>query len=601
MEPIFLNGALLDLKITSANSMAVSIFETDLFPQRLLSNVLSDSLMLEEMLTSLLGEDFTTEWMCPANKKYLEIRCFYLADNQYCMMVADVSGYKNAMSDLSKSRQRYASLVDDAPVMIARYNFSQKLTYVNKHYSSFFSLDENTCVGQELTSHIPENIANKFIAGLKNLTSGNPSFELETSLDVKGKEYWLKWIVRTIFLDGEKEKEYQLVGIDFTPLKEAELKLRAQNVKLDAIFNNSITGIGVLDKEGNFNFVNKRMFELLGLTAEHKINGSSFKDFIIDNSDESGQSFLNPIFEQSQPFINTVSLVKRLDGSSFWGNWYFGPLVDINGTVVEVVAIMTDFTSRQALEQRLRDNEDRLLKLNDTKDRFFSIIAHDIKNPFSAIIGLTSVLQSSLDSFTQEEIKVFIDQIADAGEKTFKLLDDLLTWSRMQLGQLYFNPVLSKPCLMTTRVIEQLTIVALRKGILMQNSVNSSLKLLVDIPMMELAIRNLMHNAIKFTEPGGQIDVVSSTADPRFPQKAVISVIDTGVGMTADVIQSLFNLDRSTTTLGTSREVGTGLGLTLSKEMIEKNKGQIFVFSESGKGSEFALVFDLPEQVPEVN
>jgi PAS domain S-box-containing protein len=424
---------------------------------------------------------------------------------------------------------------------------------------------------------------------------------LETSLEVNGLIYWLKWIVRTIFLDGEKEKEYQLVGVDFTPLKEAELKLKAQNVKLDAIFNNSITGIGVLDMKGNFNFVNKRMVELLGLTSEYEIKGSNFKAFIVEDSDESGQSFLLPIFEQSQPFINTVSLVKRVDGSSFWGNWYFGPLVDINGKVVEVVAIMTDFTSRQALEQRLRDNEDRLLKLNDTKDRFFSIIAHDIKNPFSAIIGLTSVLQSSLDSFTQEEIKVFIDQIADAGEKTYKLLDDLLTWSRMQLGQLYFNPVLSKPALMVNRVTDQLKIVALRKGINLQNNVGPSVKLLVDIPMMELAIRNIIHNAIKFTEPGGIIQVVSSLEDTRFPNKVVISVIDTGVGMTAETIKSLFVLDKPTTTLGTSQEIGTGLGLSLSKEMIEKNNGRIFVFSEPDKGSEFTFVFEIPQQLAEYN
>jgi PAS domain S-box-containing protein len=100
MEPLFLNGTLLDFKIISANDMANAIFESDLYPQRLLSNVLSDSFMLEEMVTSLQSEDFMAEWMYPVNKKYLEIRGFYLADNQYCMMVVDVSGYKNALSDL---------------------------------------------------------------------------------------------------------------------------------------------------------------------------------------------------------------------------------------------------------------------------------------------------------------------------------------------------------------------------------------------------------------------------------------------------------------------------------------------------------------------
>jgi PAS domain S-box-containing protein len=479
--------------------------------------------------------------------------------------------------------------------MIARYNASQNLTYVNKNYCSFFSLDENACLGQSLTAHFPAEVVLKFADGLKRLTPLKPSFELETSLMVGGQLYWLKWIARIIYLDGEKDKEYQLVGVDFTPLKEAEIKLRVQNVKLDAIFNNSMTGIGVLNKAGDFVFVNSRMVDLLGFTKKEEITGHNFKNYLIEESEESGQSYLVPIFERVQPFLNAVSLVKRGDGFSFWGNWYFGPLVDVDGKVVEVVAIMTDFTSRQELEQRLRDNEDRLLKLNSTKDRFFSIIAHDIKNPFSAIIGLTSVLQDSLDSFTQEEVKVFIDQIAEAGEKTFKLLDDLLTWSRMQLGQLYFNPVLANPGLMATRVMDQLMIVALRKGILLQNKVNPSLKLFLDIPMMEVAIRNGLHNAIKFTEPGGQIEILSDTNDDRFPGKAVISIIDTGVGMTPDVVQALFDLDKTSTTLGTSKEIGTGLGLTLSKEMVEKNLGTIVVFSEPGKGTEFAMVFDIPE------
>jgi len=595
MESLFMEGTMLDFRITSANNMASLIFEIDLEPKRLLSSVLSDSLLVEDMIASLRYEDFVIEWMHPVSKKHIELCGFYLSENQYCLMVVDVSGYKNALTNLSQSKQRYASLVDDAPVMIARYNFSQKLTYANKRYCRFFNFNENDCTCDLLTSHFPGNYTDYIAQSLKNVTLANPSFELETSFPVGGKVYWIKWIVRTIFLDGEKEKEYQLVGMDFTPLKEAEIKLINQNAKLDAVFNNSITGIGVLNQLGDFSFINSRMVELLGVKNSSDLVNSNFRQFLVEDSDESGADFLQPVFTGDLPFINIVSLVKRDDDTTFWGNWYFGPLRDHNGTVVEIVSIMTDFTSRQKLEQQLRDNEVRLLKLNVTKDRFFSIIAHDIKNPFSAIIGLASVLQSSLDTFSHEEIKVIIDEIAEAGEKTYKLLDDLLTWSRMQLGQMYFNPVICKPVLMVTNVIDHLSIVASRKGVSLVNNVDAALKLNLDIPMMEVAIRNLIHNGIKFTESGGKIEVVSSVNDHRFPGKVVISVIDTGIGMASDLVQTLFELDKPNSRTGTANETGTGLGLTLSKEMVEKNNGTIAVFSELGKGSEFAMVFNFPE------
>ena len=592
MEPLFVEGNMLDFRIKSANNMASSILEMELEPRRLLSNIMSDSLMIEEMIAALRHEDFVAEWMHPVTKKHLELCGFYLVENQFCLMVVDVSGYKSALTDLARSNQRYASLVDDAPVLIARYSFSQKLTYANKRYCHFFSLEEEECLGQLLSAHFPESNTHFLVEELKKLTPENPSFEMETSLLVGEKMFWHKWIIRTIFLDGEKEKEYQLVGMDFTPLKEAELKLKEQNAKLDAIFNNSITGIGVLSKTGEFSFVNNRLVDLLGNSSYQELIGCNFKKFFVDDSEESGEQFLKPVFEGTQPFVNSVTLVKRADGGSFWGNWYFGPLLDDQEKVVEIVAIMTDFTSRQELEQRLRDNELRLLNLNVTKDRFFSIIAHDIKNPFSAIIGLTSVLQDSLDSFSHEEIKLFIDQIAEAGEKTFKLLEDLLTWSRMQLGQLYFNPVICKPSMMVAHVVDNLSFVASRKGLTLINKADQALKLKVDIPMMEVAIRNLVHNAIKFTEPGGRIEIISRDNDARFPGTVVLSVVDNGVGMDTQQIETLFDLDKATSRLGTSQESGTGLGLTLAREMAEKNGAQIHVFSEPGKGSEFALVFN---------
>lgn len=225
---------------------------------------------------------------------------------------------------------------------------------------------------------------------------------------------------------------------------------------------------------------------------------------------------------------------------------------------------------------------------NATKDKFFSIIAHDLKTPFNSMLGFGQILKDNLKRENYENIKEFVNLMYDSAADGFKLLENLLEWARMQTGKIKFAPGnFSLP----ESIQDNITLLmqnARKKDIQLSSKIFDRIKVFADNNMINTVLRNLISNAIKFTEQGGSITVECR----KDGDMAVVRVIDTGIGIKAEKIDKLFKLDESFTTLGTENEKGTGLGLTLCKEFIEKHNGTIWVESETGKGSSFC--FTLP-------
>jgi signal transduction histidine kinase len=226
--------------------------------------------------------------------------------------------------------------------------------------------------------------------------------------------------------------------------------------------------------------------------------------------------------------------------------------------------------------------------LNATKDRFFSIIAHDLKNPFITILGFTDLLYSDYNELSDDERLSFILEMKKSAELSFNLLQNLLQWSRSQTGRIEFNPkklgllkIIDENFLILNNSAEQ-------KQIQLFNQVISTIQVTADEDMLNTVFRNLLTNAIKFSNKGGIISVRASAIE----NFAEIYVSDCGVGMDQKAIDNLFRLEITRSTAGTENETGTGLGLILCKEFIEKNGGTIRVESEVGKGSKF--IFTLP-------
>lgn len=248
----------------------------------------------------------------------------------------------------------------------------------------------------------------------------------------------------------------------------------------------------------------------------------------------------------------------------------------------------TDISSQIEMENRLKKSEAHLRELNETKDKIFSIIAHDLRSPFQAIIGFATLLNDGMGSSSIEEMKEMSAQITNVSEKTYKLLDDLLTWSKSQLGQLSPTSVRLNLHDLVDKVMGQMSMLAEKKKILLLNDIKEDIIIKADKDMLEFVIRNLIHNGIKFTNIKGEVRCYSSVKEG----KLLIHVEDTGIGIQYGKQKEIFSLSGNLSSSGTSEEAGTGLGLMLSREMVELNGGQISLSSEPGQGSCFTISFN---------
>lgn len=241
--------------------------------------------------------------------------------------------------------------------------------------------------------------------------------------------------------------------------------------------------------------------------------------------------------------------------------------------------LQSEIESRMVAELELRE-------LNLSKDKFISIIAHDLKSPFTAILGFGEMLQTHDHEAKPDKTKFFADQLMIAATKAFQLLEDLLTWSRAESGSIIFSPENTNLCSLTNDVIEGLSPVAAKKSISIVNCFAPECKICVDSNMVETILRNLIANAIKFTNKGGTISIHMQD----YQTDVVMSIVDNGVGMTGEQIEHLFQIDNATSTQGTSNESGTGLGLLVCKEFVDRHSGAIWAESEPGEGSSFSFL-----------
>jgi signal transduction histidine kinase len=257
--------------------------------------------------------------------------------------------------------------------------------------------------------------------------------------------------------------------------------------------------------------------------------------------------------------------------------------------VAELV-IANEEKAKRVAELVFTNNElQQSLQLNADKDLFLSILAHDLRSPFTAILGISELLIENIRVYSIEETEEMLNHLKDASIDTFALLEDLLRWTSTQSGKIPFNPQNLDFSEICTNILETLNKNADAKNITIKRSNNNNISVFADIDMLKTILRNLVSNAIKFTNKGGTI-IINAEENS---ENVTISVSDNGIGIMPDRLTKLFDISHKQTTKGTENESGTGLGLILFKEFVEKNAGKIRVESEAGKGSNF--IFTLPK------
>jgi len=261
----------------------------------------------------------------------------------------------------------------------------------------------------------------------------------------------------------------------------------------------------------------------------------------------------------------------------------------MNDEAKMVIEIITNQAS--TIIQKLREhaivkkNEIQLAKLNDTKDKFFSIISHDLISPFNAILGFTESLTENYNDYTNEERFKIIELLRVASQNTFELIENLLEWSKIQLGHIVIKNKTSSLRYLIDDSIKPVINNAVQKRIFVENNIEHNVMICTDTYSIKAIIRNLFTNAVKFTNHEGRIIINAKQTD----NNTEFSISDTGIGMSNEKISKLFRIDEHISTSGTDNEKGTGLGLILCKELIDEINGKIWVESELGVGTMFNI------------
>lgn len=360
-------------------------------------------------------------------------------------------------------------------------------------------------------------------------------------------------------------------------LKESEDKYRIiTQSTLDTIF--------MVDKFGKLLFFNESLERLLGYKVEELV-GRSFTEVVPKGEWANYFTQLKNIFLH-QEVGNFITKVYHKDGH----------LVDveINGKLIRQrgeylgQGTIRDITERKKAEEELKNKNEQLSKLVAEKDKFFSIIAHDLRSPFNGFLGLTQIMVEELPGLSGSELQSIAQSLKESATNLYNLLENLLNWSLIQQDMVRFDP----QTFQLLPIVSECLAVALQpaksKKIEIVYNVPNDLEVLSDINMLQTVIRNLVSNAVKFTPKGGKI----SLSAQRGINGIEISIKDSGIGMSPTQADNLFRLDFQFNRKGTEGEPSSGLGLLLCKEFIEKHGGQIWVKSKEGKGSVF--YFTLP-------
>ncbi len=364
--------------------------------------------------------------------------------------------------------------------------------------------------------------------------------------------------------------------------------------KYTQLFDFAPTGYFVLSREGDIIASNHNGRKILGREYQNLIN-QRFPLLISDESRPIFTKFLSDIFKKKDKGSCIVSISIE-DKLPVYG--HITGLVDekTENCLINIIDISSLKLSEKTLENKIHEltittNElEQAIQLNKAKDQLLAILGHDLRNQFTGLIGYSGYLVENLQNLNDVELKDIANQITNSAQNAYSLLDEILVWSKAQANRTTFEPQKLSFSDICREIIEFLKPSALAKTITLNCNNKTDITLFADKDMLKTVLRNLISNAIKFTDKLGVINIIASQGSGN----VTISVSDNGTGISAESLPKLFDASQILTTQGTKGEKGTGLGLLLCKEFVEKHGGKIWAESELGKGSIFS--FNIPQK-----
>ncbi|MBL8629597.1 MAG: PAS domain-containing protein [Rhodospirillaceae bacterium] len=488
---------------------------------------------------------------------------------------------------------------------------NDSLTFCSEQLARIHELTPDVFIGRfshpsKIASSVEPEFRDAYRSAIARALSEGASYEIEYKLETRfATSRHIKEIGQPIF--DEHGKLIRFIGTvqDISEVKRRELLLKSANDALETqtlalkrsetkfrdIVEGSLQGIVVI-RRTRIVFANSAFARMLGVSAPEEVTGlDDVRRILPQGMDADINLFWNEALARRLDGHVQRSLLRSIDGRSIWVD-AIGKLVDWEGGPCFLMTFI-DVTARHMADQALVQKSRELEELNLQKDKLFSIIAHDLKGPFNSVLGFAGLLASKAANMSPEKIAEYADIVYSAATNVHDLLDNLLAWASVQMRstEVRFTSIELKP--LVDASFYPLKAMAAEKGVAVLNDV-SGIGVEGDESMIRIVLRNLISNGIKFTPRGGTVTVSAALAETAAgPAAVAVTVRDNGVGMNQETLSELFSFSRKVSRSGTQGERGTGLGLFLCRDIVERHGGVLTVESKPGQGTAFRFTLPL--------
>ncbi len=509
--------------------------------------------------------------------------------------VRDISDRKKLELQVQEQQEKYKMITSNISDVIWVYNLAlMRFTFITPSIERLRGYTVEEAMAQTLyESLVPDSVSivkERVKEGLKVLED-EPDALIESTEELQQpcKDGSLVWIEVSTSVRINKKGEHEILGVsrNIQDRKMASKALFESKERYRKLIQNMEEGVLLVNKQGNIVSSNEAAERIMGAETLRSRNITGFQERIVY---ENGQAYpfeklpVNRVLETGNQVRNAILGLKVKDGIS-WLKVHADKLELGEKKDVHVLVTFNDITNLKLKNQKLQES-------NATKDKFISIMAHDLKSSFNVIMGYTELLKETGAEHGLESVEEMASHTHNSAIHTLGLLDNLLEWSRAQTGSMKFNPEYLSLAKLLDHVLIMQQDIAKKKSVNLFTDFKSCGKVFADRNMMSTILRNVISNALKFTHAGGSVIV-----NCRKTHNALhISVQDNGIGMNQDTMQSLFLSSDISSVPGTEGEKGTGLGLNICKEFVGQHNGQIYAESEPGKGTTIHIEIPMPEQ-----